>query len=421
VTKKSRSPRGISRLELSIVYNGVCAKRGNQFFHSETFTTLLRELGRDFEPIRYFGFFLGEGDPGLDHTGESPLALENLEMDVVRGNTAQTSAWSFLWHYIVALWRLKTFVSKSSRIVVFVPSFLSVVAALVAVTLRKELGLYIGGNFSEETRHRNLTLMQRVFYPINRFAVDPLARWVARRATFVITPGYDSYHRLHKTGSRVILPAPLLGVTRRDVDSRTDTCSGDEIVILYVGALRVQKGVLDLVDAFARLQNRVPGERLLLRLIGSGEAETQIRERIASLRLGARVELLGHVKNGRELFDLYRKSDVFALPTYSEGFARALYEAMTFAVPIVTTPVGGIPYLLRHGQHAILVPPGNTKALEAGLFSVIHDRELRRRLIGEARRLMLENVYPRIERDVNLAQQIRREFDSSYASRESIQ
>ncbi len=397
-------------MELSIVYNGVCAKRGDQFFHSESFTGLLRELARDFESVRYFGFYLDEGDPGLDHTGEATLGIGNLEVEVVRGNTAHTSPWAFVWHYCTALWQLRRFVRRSSRIVVFVPSFLSVIAALYAAYRRKELGLYIGGNFSEETKHRKLTLMQRLSYPFNRYAVDPLARWVARRARFVVTPGYDSYDRLRATVNRVILPAPLLRVTRREVNPRTDTCSGGDLVILYVGALRVQKGVLDLVDAFARLEARLPNERMVLRLIGSGEAETQIRERIASLRIKARVELLGHVRNGRELFEFYRRADVFALPTYSEGFARTLYEAMTLAVPIVTTPVGGIPYLLRDRQHAMLVPPGDARALEDALFSVITDRELRKRLIEEGRRLMVETIYPRIERDVNLARQIHREF-----------
>jgi len=401
----SRADEGTS---IAVVYNGVCARKRGQYFHSDSFAALLRDLGVEFNGVRYFGFYLDAGDVGLEHTGETPLTGANLELQVMRGNTARTGPWEFVRNYIVALWRLWPFLARSSRIVVFVPSFISVVAALGAVALRKEIGLYIAGNWSEETQHRKLTLMQRIFYPVNRYAIDPVARWVARRARFVVTPGYDTYYRLRGRVRRILLPAPLLRVTRDDVVARLDTCLGDQIVVLFVGALRVQKGVLDLLDAFASLRARVPEKRLVLKFVGSGEAESALRARTALLGLQESVQMLGHVPNGPELFAQY-----FALPTYSEGFPRTLYEAMTFGVPIVTTAVGGIPHLLQHQRHALVVQPGSTSALEHGLFSVITDSVLRSRLIVEARRLMLDSVYPRIERGGSLAKQISREFSGS--------
>ncbi len=405
---------------VAIVYNGVCARRGGRYFHSESFAVLLRELSAEFGRVQYFGFFLDEGDPGLEHTCEAPLGGANLELHVVRGNTSRTGSWAFCRNYVAALWRLGQFLPGTSQIVVFVPSFLSVAAALAAVALRKQVGLYIGGNWSEETQHRQLSPIQRVFYPVNRYAVDPLVRWIARRARFVITPGYDSYTRLRSQVRRILLPAPLLRVTRNDIVTRRDTCSGPEIRVLFVGALRVAKGVIDLVEAFARVRERISGKRVILQLVGSGEAEPELRERVAKLTLGHSVQLLGHVPNGSDLFALYRNADVFALPTYSEGFPRSLYEAMTFAVPIVTTSVGGIPHLLEHGRHALLVRPGSRRALEDSMFSLCTDSGLRSRLIEHGRQLMRDVVYPRIERDESLAKQIRREFDLPRESKELV-
>src|SRR5207253_6281999 len=114
-----------------------------------------------------------EGDRGFEHTCEAPLDASNLELRLVRGNSGSTAPWAFVRNYLVALWRLIGFLRQSKQVVVFVPSFLSVAAALGALALDKKLGLYIGGNWSQESQHRRLTPIQRVFYPVNRYAIDP--------------------------------------------------------------------------------------------------------------------------------------------------------------------------------------------------------------------------------------------------------
>jgi glycosyltransferase involved in cell wall biosynthesis len=402
-----------------LVYNGVCVRKGDKYFHSETFAAFLRELTSEFTLVRYFGFYIDERDAGSAHTGETLLSNDNLVLTVVRGNTVNTSPGKFIRNYVVALWRLTRFMLGATQVVVFVPSFISVAGGFLALALRKELGLYIGGNWGEETRHRNLNLMQRIAYPLNRYAVDPATRWIARRARFVVTPGYDSFRRLQRVVRKVLLPVPLLNITCQEVSDRDDTCHRNEIVLLFVGALRIPKGVLDLVAAFADLRARLANRHLVLRVVGSGEAETAMRERAYTMQVANSIEFLGHVRNGPRLFDMYRQADLFVLPSYSEGFARSLYEAMTFALPIVSTTVGGIPYLLDNGRHAVLVQPGDVRALTSALLSVITDEALRRRLIAEARKLMVQEVYPRIERDGSLAAQIRREFWDSEVTSES--
>ncbi len=393
-----------------MVYNGVCARYRGRYYHSNSFAAFLRDLTSEFERVRYFGAFLDEGDRGFEHTCEAPLGAPNLELHLVRGNSGSTGAWAFVRNYIVALWRLAGFLRGSQQVVAFVPSFLSVAAALGALALDKKLGVYIGGNWSQESQHRRLTPIQRVFYPVNRYAIDPLVRWVARRAQFVVTPGYDAHARLRERVRNIMLPAPLLGVRATDVVGRTDTCGGAEIRVLFVGALRVQKGVGELLEAFARVRGRIADKRLVLWFVGSGEAEPTLRERAAQLELAGVVRFFGHIENGPSLFDVYRQADIFALPTYSEGFPRSLYEAMTFGLPVLTTSVGGIPYFLEHLRHAVLIQPGDVVGLEAALFSLLTDAALRSRLVHHARDLMLDVVYPRIERDQSLAKQISRGF-----------
>jgi glycosyltransferase involved in cell wall biosynthesis len=78
----------------------------------------------------------------------------------------------------------------------------------------------------------------------------------------------------------------------------------------------------------------------------------------------------------------YREADVFALPTHREGFPNTLLEAMAAGLPCVATPVGAIPEMLE-GEHGLLVPVGDVRALREALGRLVRDPGLRARL-GQA-------------------------------------
>lgn len=127
-------------------------------------------------------------------------------------------------------------------------------------------------------------------------------------------------------------------------------------------------------------------------------------------------------RDGCELPVNARKSAVssFVLPTYSEGLPRSLCEAMTFAAPIVTTEVGGIPLYLGHRSEAYLVQPGDTAALAQALALVTEDGELRRTMIRNARAQMLGDVFERTEREESLANQIWRCLEDTVPERPEV-
>ena len=157
-----------SRETISVVYNGVCAKDGTDYYHMRSMVGFLRELTHEFTYARYYGAYLEAHDVGYRFAREVPLAIPNLELCLGRGNSTNTGTIIFVQNYIVMLRLLGAFVQSSDYLVVFLPSFLSVVAALLALALRKKLGVYIGGNWGEETKHRRRNLIRTLVYPINR-------------------------------------------------------------------------------------------------------------------------------------------------------------------------------------------------------------------------------------------------------------
>jgi glycosyltransferase involved in cell wall biosynthesis len=138
-----------------------------------------------------------------------------------------------------------------------------------------------------------------------------------------------------------------------------------------VGRLEEQKGQSYLVDAMARLRRE--GMEASLLLIGSGREEENLRAQVSREGMTDDVLFLG---TRRDLPDLYRAMDVFALPSLWEGLPLALLSAMASGLPVVVTPVGGVPEVVRDGENGFLVPPGDSRALAAALRRVREDEEI---------------------------------------------
>jgi glycosyltransferase involved in cell wall biosynthesis len=88
--------------------------------------------------------------------------------------------------------------------------------------------------------------------------------------------------------------------------------------------------------------------------------------------LGERVEVHSWI-GSHDRDRLLAQSDVFALPSRAEGVPMALLEAMAYGLPSITSPVGGIPDVFRHGIDGALVTPGNVAEIRAAMAHLIGD------------------------------------------------
>lgn len=118
------------------------------------------------------------------------------------------------------------------------------------------------------------------------------------------------------------------------------------------------KGHEDLLHAFSIARDCRPD--LHLTLVGDGRLKERLQELARSLRIEDSVAFAGRINDRDKLLALLDESDVFVLPSHTEGLPRALIEAMARALPAVSTSVGGVPELLPPGH---LVPPHDPKAL----------------------------------------------------------
>lgn len=154
---------------------------------------------------------------------------------------------------------------------------------------------------------------------------------------------------------------------------RAELGLGDQLSCITVANLRPEKDHATLVQAYAQLaQEGVP---LVALLVGDGPDRAAVEAQARSLGLGAdRLRFLGA---RTDVPDLLRAADVFVLSSRIEGLPLSVLEAMAASLPVVSTAVGGIPEIVEHDVHGLLVPPGSPAALAVALESLVHDPALR--------------------------------------------
>jgi glycosyltransferase involved in cell wall biosynthesis len=155
--------------------------------------------------------------------------------------------------------------------------------------------------------------------------------------------------------------------------------AADSFIIGCLSRIEEYKGIGDLIAAVARVSD--PSGRLRLAVAGDGPDRARL-EASAEAQLGSNAKFLGRVPN---IDDFLACCDVFALPSYLEGFGLVYVEAAFHGVPSVGTLVGGVPDAVLANKTGLLVPAGDIAALAAALQRLRDDEPLRVELGNRAR------------------------------------
>jgi glycosyltransferase involved in cell wall biosynthesis len=214
-----------------------------------------------------------------------------------------------------------------------------------------------------------------------------VVRFVFRHAAVVLALSdqwRDNIRRICDTAVVEVLPnaVPLQAAVASGVANE------EQQTVLILGRLGHRKGTFDLVNAFSRVAAQARGARLVC--AGDGAVKETI-ELAAKLGIGSRVECPGWL-SAEQAGRLLSGATLFVLPSYAEGLPMALLEAMSWGLAVISSPVGGIPQVIRHGENGLLVSPGDVDALTRALAWLLGDEPARARL-GAAARATIEQTY----------------------------
>ena len=124
--------------------------------------------------------------------------------------------------------------------------------------------------------------------------------------------------------------------------------------LLFVGRLRIRKGVEVLLEALRELRGRIPGA--VLKIAGDGEHRAALERKAAGLGLGSAVSFLG-TRDGSQVRALLAGAAALVVPSIYEGMPLVVLEAMERGVPVVASAVSGIPEVVVDGETGWVGPP----------------------------------------------------------------
>jgi len=165
----------------------------------------------------------------------------------------------------------------------------------------------------------------------------------------------------------------------------------NEAVILSVGRLSKEKAHADLIKAFKQLCEANPDLNFKLVIVGDGPEREPLESAAAQSGVSQRIIFAGQVTDVRPF---YAMSDVFVLPSLTEGSPNVLLEAMAASVPVVATAVGGVPEIVENEESALLVPANDPASLAAAIARVLTDQDLAQRLTAHAAELVATRYTP---------------------------
>jgi glycosyltransferase involved in cell wall biosynthesis len=326
---------------------------------------------------------LGES---LDRSGGivsvQKLILSNIsdqvEVDCIatlRDGSTLHKIWVFIQAIATLLWKILT--QEVDLVYIHVAergsAFRQAVTATISWLFRKPVIMH--------SHSADFHLFYANLLPIVRFGL----RWTfTRSAKFIVLSHSWKKYYVENLGFQldrvIVLPNPVKFPV--EIPIRIDA---DQVVFVFLGKIGDRKGAFDLIHAFSALPSK---HNVSLIIAGDGEV-AKARELVTSLQLNQYVTVLDWVDEAKRN-ELLKNANAFVLPSYNEGLPMALLEAMSWGLPTISTPVGGIPELVIPNQNGLSIQPGDVQQLSAAMKSLIED-EVLRRFLGDAAR---ESVRP---------------------------
>lgn len=216
---------------------------------------------------------------------------------------------------------------------------------------------------------------------------------LARAAAVVVPSGFLAGVFSRRSVATVIVPNVVDLERFRPAQRRAE--GGPRLI--------VTRNLEDLYDiptalrAFAEVRKSYPDARLSV--AGSGPRRQDLEALARELGIAGAVHFTGRLDNER-MAELYREADLMLNPSLADNMPISLLEAMASDVPIVSTRVGGVPFLVKDGEEALLVPPGDAAAMAAAALRLLGDPgladALRRAGREKVRQFTWERVRPRL-------------------------
>lgn len=200
----------------------------------------------------------------------------------------------------------------------------------------------------------------------------------------VIPNFIDTSRFRHLNGVRLFVESGCVGLRKAE---EAVELQPEEKILLHASNFREVKRVVDLVEIMRIVVDHFPKARLII--AGDGPTRIEVERKIEALDLCNNVHLLGVKSNMQEIMC---SADLFLLNSTLEGMPLVLLEAMSCSLPVVTTPAGGIPELVRPGKDGVVTKGFGQEEYAQAIIEILENDEKRKK-IGKAGRKRVEESF----------------------------
>jgi len=164
----------------------------------------------------------------------------------------------------------------------------------------------------------------------------------------------------------------------------------EDNLLLYLGRIVPVKGLHVLLESLRYIKQST--RLVIVGPIGDFKYYQDILEHIEreNKKGKHKITYLGIVPQA-ELMKIYQEASIFILPSFWEAFPVVILEALSCETPVITTPVGGNPEVIRNSENGILVPPNNPLKLAEAIQHLIDNKDIRIRMGKEGRKWVIKN------------------------------
>ncbi len=226
-------------------------------------------------------------------------------------------------------------------------------------------------------------------YPLKRmgflFFLYPLWKMIFRKADYIQVISNYLADWTREMGAKCPIEVVPNGVDIQKFKFQISNIKNKKEKILITTSRLVKKNAVD--DVIKALQYLTGNIKFFI--LGAGPLENELKFQVSKLKLQDRVEFLGFVDHS-EMMKCFEKADIFLRPSLSEGMGNSFVEAMAAGLPVIATPVGGIPDFLRDGETGLFCEVKNPQSIAEKVKIYLENNELREKIIKNAREMVVK-------------------------------
>jgi glycosyltransferase involved in cell wall biosynthesis len=204
------------------------------------------------------------------------------------------------------------------------------------------------------------------------------ARWVkpsmARAAALVVPSGFLQQVFSEFGIASTVIPNIIDLDTFSPAQLQTQ---GQNFNLVVTRNLEPIYGLETAIQALALARAQIPA--IQLKIAGSGPQGPQLRELVTRLGQDGAVEFLGRLERDA-VVALYHSADAMLNPSRVDNMPNSVLEALACGLPVISTRVGGVPYIVEEGETALLVAPDNPQEMARAILRLYKDATLRNHL-----------------------------------------